>query len=92
MKLMKELKDIKFNTTDVYGSKMEVSEPIVMASAAGWYVGAIRQTTDTNDVSGGATWIEPFDRFTGYKTKEEAQSILESDFVVGEDSFESVGV
>ena len=77
MKLMKELKDIKFNTTDVYGSKMEVSEPIVMASAAGWYVGKVCKTDLFND--GSQFIVEPYDRFTDYfATSEEAQVVLDT--------------
>ena len=41
MKIAKNIKDIEFNDTNVYGTWMPVSEPIVMASAAGWYVGAV---------------------------------------------------
>ena len=41
MKLAKKIKDIKFEKVNVYGEMMEVSEPIVMASAAGWYVGKV---------------------------------------------------
>jgi hypothetical protein len=47
----------------VYGETMEVSEPIAMASAAGWYVGAICK---------GEYCVEPFDRYTDYMTKEAA--------------------
>ena len=49
MKILKAIKDIKFDNG--------VSEPIVMASAAGWYVGAI-------DNSEG--FVQPYDRYTGY--------------------------
>ena len=52
---------------------MEVSEPIVMASAAGWYVGAVCK---------GEYGIEPFDRYTEYhETSELAQKILASELV-----------
>ena len=71
MKLLKEVKDIVFDTQNVYGEEMEVSEPIVMASAAGWYVGAVCK---------GEYGIEPFDRYTEYhETSELAQKILDSD-------------
>ena len=33
MKIQKEIKDIKFTDCDVYGTKMPVSENIVMSSA-----------------------------------------------------------
>ena len=41
MKIQKMLKDIKFTNQDVFGTEMLVSEPIVITSAAGWYVGKI---------------------------------------------------
>ena len=63
MKTLKNIKDIEFNTVNMYGEEMEVSEPIVMASAAGWYVGSI-------DNSEG--FIQPYDRYTDYMTKESA--------------------
>ena len=73
MKIQKEIKDIEFNKSpiDVDGSTyMEVSEPIVMASAAGWYVGKICK---------GEYGIEPYDRFTDYfATPEEAQVVLDT--------------
>jgi len=70
MKIQKEIKDIEFNTVTMYGETMEVSEPIVMASAAGWYVGKICK---------GEYGIEPYDRFTDYfATPEEAQVVLDT--------------
>ena len=67
-KTQKEIKDIEFNYQNVYGETMKVSEPIVMASAAGWYVGKICKTDG---------FIEPFDRFTEYfATPEEANVVL----------------
>ena len=54
----------------VFGEEMEVSENIVMASAAGWYVGAICK-------EGG--FIQPYDRYTDYfATPEEAAKVLEA--------------
>ena len=41
MKFAKKIEDIKFEKINSYGEWIEVSEPIVMASAAGWYVGKI---------------------------------------------------
>jgi hypothetical protein len=71
MKLLKEVKDMVFDTQNVYGEEMEVSEPIVMASAAGWYVGAVCK---------GEYGIEPFDRYSEYhETSELAQKILASE-------------
>ena len=46
MEIAKNIKDIEFNDTNVYGTWMPVSEPIVMASAAGWYVGAVCKDPD----------------------------------------------
>ena len=69
MKIAKNIKEIKFNDTNVFGTEMPVSEPIVMASAAGWYVGKICKTDG---------FIEPFDRFTEYMTQEEAQKCLDT--------------
>ena len=67
-KTQKEIKDIEFNYQNVYGESMKVSEPIVMASAAGWYVGKICKTDG---------FVEPFDRFTEYfATPEEANVVL----------------
>ena len=61
MKILKDIKEITFNDG--------VSEPIVMASAAGWYVGAIDNTEG---------YIQPYNRFTGYyATSEEAQFVLD---------------
>ena len=72
MKIHKEIEDIKFTTKNVYGEEMEVSEKIVMASAAGWYVGAICKDPDCGGM------ITPFDRYTDYfATPEEAQKLLE---------------
>ena len=72
MKLLKEVKDMVFDTQNVYGEEMEVSEPIVMASAAGWYVGAVCR---------GEYGIEPFDRYSEYReTSELAQKILASEW------------
>ena len=72
MKFAKEIKDIKFSYQNVYGETMKVSEPIVMASAAGWYVGAICKDPDCGGM------IVPFDRYTDYMTQENAQKCLGS--------------
>ena len=69
MKFAKEIKDIKFSYQSVYGETMKVSEPIVMASAAGWYVGAICKEDG---------FIQPYDRYTEYMTKEKAQVVLDT--------------
>ena len=70
MQIQKKIEDIKFTPMTVFGEEMEVSEDIVMASAAGWYVGAICK-------EGG--FIQPYDRYTDYyATPEEAAKVLEA--------------
>ena len=46
MKILKNIEDINFTTQNVYGADMKVSEDIVMASAAGWYVGTVCKEFD----------------------------------------------
>ena len=77
MKFAKEIKDIKFSYQSVYGETMKVSEPIVMASAAGWYVGAICKDPDCDGM------IVPFDRYTDYMTQESAQKCLDTSIKQG---------
>ena len=72
MKFAKDIKEIKFNDTNVYGTWMPVSEPIVMASAAGWYVGAICKDPDCDGM------IVPYNRYTDYMTQENAQKCLDT--------------
>ena len=72
MEIAKNIKDIEFNDTNVYGTWMPVSEPIVMASAAGWYVGAVCKDPDCGGM------IVPYNRFTEYMTQEEAQKCLDT--------------
>ena len=69
MKFTKNIKDIEFNTVTMYGETMEVSEPIVMASAAGWYVGKVCKEDG---------FVQPYDRFTEYMTQEKAQVVLDT--------------
>ena len=69
MQILKDVQNITFNKQDVFGTVMEVSEPIVMASAAGWYVGAICK-------EGG--FVQPFDRYTHYMEQSEAELELHS--------------
>ena len=69
MQIQKKIEDIQFTPMTVFGEEIEVSENIVMASAAGWYVGAICK-------EGG--FIQPYDRYTDYfATPEEAEKFLE---------------
>ena len=70
MTLNKEIKDIKFTTKNVYGEEMEVSEPIAMASAAGWYVGAICKDPDCGGM------ITPFARYSDYVSTPEAAELM----------------
>ena len=72
MQIAKDIKEIKFVDTNVWGTEMPVSEPIVMASAAGWYVGAICKDPDCGGM------IVPFDRYTDYMTQENAQKCLDT--------------
>ena len=72
MKIAKNIKEIKFNDTNVFGTEMPVSEPIVMASAAGWYVGAICKDPDCDGM------IVPYNRYTEYMTQEKAQVVLDT--------------
>ena len=60
MEVMKDIKDIKWNTDGI-------SEPIVMASAAGWYVGQICEEND---------FLQPFDRLTDYMSKSQAVALV----------------
>ena len=70
MKVQKKIEDIKFTPMTIFGEEMEVSENIVMASAAGWYVGSICKENDG--------FIQPYDRYTDYfATPEEASKFLE---------------
>ena len=75
--IVQTIKEIKFNDTNVFGTEMPVSEPIVMASAAGWYVGAICKDPDCDGM------IVPFDRYTDYMTQESAQKCLDTSIKQG---------
>ena len=72
MEIAKNIKDIEFNDTNVYGTWMPVSEPIVMASAAGWYVGAVCKDPDCGGM------IVPYNRYTDYMTQENAQKCIDT--------------
>ena len=67
MQILKDVEDITFSKKDVYGTEMEVSEPIVMSSAAGWYVGAVCREDGM---------IQPFDRYTHYMEQSDAETEL----------------
>ena len=69
MEFAKKIEDINFEKINSYGEMIEVSEPIVMASAAGWYVGAICKEDG---------FIQPYDRYTQFMTKEQAQYCLDT--------------
>jgi len=72
MQIQKKIEDINFTTVDILGTEMPVSDPIVMASAAGWYVGAICKDPDCGGM------VVPYDRYTDYvETPEEAEKLLE---------------
>ena len=74
MEMIKDIKEIKFNDTNVDGNGtwIPVSEPIVMASAAGWYVGAVCKDPDCDGM------IVPYNRYTEYMTQESAQKCLDT--------------
>ena len=71
MKIHKDINDIKFTTSKVFGEVLEISEPIVMASAAGWYVGTVYKEPECDDM------IAPYSRGTHYvATPEQAEQML----------------
>ena len=72
MELAKNYDDIQWTEVEEYnnGTKMLVSEPLAMASAAGWYVGQICKEDD---------FPMPYDRFTEYMSKEDALKLLKED-------------
>lgn len=53
-----------------------ISRPIVMASAAGYYVGAIIKP-EIDDPAFGYLPYEPWDRYSDYMTEDEAWSLLQ---------------
>ena len=61
MKLDIKLKDIKFN-------EHGVSQPIVMQSAAGWYVGQVQKDD--------FFLVVPYDRLSDYYSLEDARNLL----------------
>ena len=68
MKILKDIKEIVFSDGD-----MPVSEFVVMASAAGWYVGKVCKDPDCGGM------VLPYDRYTGYyASSEEACEALDS--------------
>ena len=72
MKILKDINDVNFTDVDVNGTVMPVSDPIVISSAAGWYVGAVCKDPDCGGM------IVPFDRYTDYcETSEDAEKLLE---------------
>ena len=82
MKILKNIKDIEFNKVTMYGEEIELSEPIVMASAAGWYVGKVCKEDG---------FVQPYDRYTEYMTQEQTQVCL--DTPIDEGGFnEDIGV
>ena len=70
MKVAKDFDKIQWTEEDVFGTKMKVSEPLAMASAAGWYVGQICEEDD---------FLQPFDRLTDYMSKEDALELLKKE-------------
>ena len=70
MKVAKDFDKIQWTEEDVFETKMKVSEPLAMASAAGWYVGQICEEND---------FLQPFDRLTDYMSKEDALKLLKKE-------------
>ena len=72
MELAKNYDDIQWTEAEEYnnGTKLLISEPLAMSSAAGWYVGQICKEDD---------FPMPFDRFTEYMSKEDALKLLKED-------------
>ena len=60
MEILKDIKDIVFTNN--------ISEPVVMCSAGGWYIGTIYNDDGL---------IMPNERITSYMTKEDAIALLE---------------
>ena len=69
MKIWKKLADIKWHDED---TDMPISEEIVMASNAGWYVGIVCKDPDCGGM------IVPYNRYTDYMTQENAQKCLDT--------------
>ena len=69
MEILKKIDDIDFHTIQCAdGKDLDVSEPVVMSSAAGWYVGSFCV---------GEYCTEPYDRYSDYyATPEEASKQL----------------
>ena len=72
MELAKNYNDIQWTETEMHnnGTKLLISEPLAMSSAAGWYVGQICKEDD---------FPMPFDRFTEYMSKEDALELLKKE-------------
>ena len=70
MKLAKDIKDIKFTKQPLGDEQFEVSELIVMASAAGWYVGRVYKDPEMDNM------ICPWERLTHYTSKDGARTML----------------
>ena len=72
MELAKNYNDIQWTETEMHnnGTKLLISEPLAMASAAGWYIGQLCKEDD---------FPMPFDRFTEYMSKEDALKLLKKD-------------
>ena len=72
MELAKNYNDIQWTETEMHnnGTKLLISEPLAMASAAGWYIGQLCKEDD---------FPMPFDRFTEYMSKKDALKLLKED-------------
>ena len=69
-----KLEFLRLNNVNVDGQyELIVSEPIVMASAAGWYVGQVYRDIETG-------CLLPWSRNSDYMSEEEAIKYYEYDF------------
>tara|TARA_R100000664_G_scaffold13013_4_gene20921 strand:- start:2043 stop:2291 length:249 start_codon:yes stop_codon:yes gene_type:complete len=69
MELLKDIKDIIFNNG--------ISEPVVMRSAGGWYIGRVYNEDHFYGVDPEDGFITPYDRLTEYMSKEDAIAFLD---------------
>lgn len=74
MRIDKKINDVKWFVKD---SDTYVSEPLVMESAAGWYIGKICEVIYEYE-DGIQKCVEPWEKCTEYMTYDEAKRYMES--------------
>ena len=72
LNIVREFCDIGGELSKQYS--LITSPPVVMASAAGWYVGQVCWESDCPEI------LQPYDRLTGYMTEEDAIKTYELAF------------